>query len=57
MVSIMALSGMKYYKKSVRTKQEVRSEVLQKIGNSGNIIVERQKIEAFKELNEVLKAW
>jgi len=48
---------MKYYKKSVRTKQEVRSEVLQKIGNSGNVIVERQKIEAFKEFNEILKAW
>lgn len=52
-----AYSGIKYYKESVRTKQEVRYEVLQEIGNDGNIIVERQKWNDYKEQSEVLKAW
>ncbi|MFC4384376.1 hypothetical protein ACFO0Q_24040 [Chryseobacterium bernardetii] len=52
-----AYSGMKYYKEGVRTKQEIRHEVLQEIGNDGNVIVEKQKLDDYKELNGVLKAW
>lgn len=52
-----AYSGMKYYKEGVRTKQEIRHEVLQEIGNDGNVIVEKQKLDYYKELNGVLKAW
>lgn len=52
-----AYSGIKYYKESVRTKQETRSEILSEIESSGKIIVEKQQWEGYKEQNEVLKAW
>ncbi|PQA89803.1 hypothetical protein B0A69_22080 [Chryseobacterium shigense] len=52
-----AYSGIKYYKESVRTKQEIRGEVLQEINQDGNVIVERQKWSDYKEQSEVLKAW
>lgn len=50
-------SGMKYYQESVRTKQEIRDEVLQEIGNEGNIIVSKEQWESYKYQNKVLKAW
>ena len=52
-----AYSGLKYYKESVRTKQEIRGEVLQEIGKDGNVIVDKQKWDNYQEQNEVLKAW
>lgn len=50
-------SGMKYYKESVRTKQEIRGEVFQEIGNEGNIIVSKEQWENYQYQNKVLKAW
>ncbi|KMQ65060.1 hypothetical protein ACM46_12765 [Chryseobacterium angstadtii] len=52
-----ALSGVKWYKESVRTKQEIRTEVLQEIKTQGNAIIESQKLLDYKEQSEALKAW
>lgn len=52
-----AYSGFKYYKESVRTKQEIRGEVLQEIGKDGNVIVSKEQWENYKFQNEVLKEW
>ncbi|RLJ22941.1 hypothetical protein CLU97_4701 [Chryseobacterium sp. 7] len=52
-----AYSGIKYYKESVRTKQEIRSEVLQEIGKDGNVIVEKAKWDSYVEQSQVLRAW
>lgn len=50
-------SAMKWYNESVRTKEEVRTSVLQEISSTGNIIVEKQKWEDYKEQASVVKAW
>lgn len=50
-------SGMKYYKESVRSKQEIRDEVLQEIESTGNIIVNKQQWESYEYQNKILKAW
>lgn len=52
-----AYSGIKWYKESVRTKQEIREQVLQEIGNEGNIIVNEQKWKGYQEQSKILKAW
>lgn len=52
-----AYSGIKYYKESVRTKQEIRGEVLQEIGKEGNVIVEKAKWDSYVEQSQVLRAW
>ncbi|PNW10936.1 hypothetical protein C1637_25020 [Chryseobacterium lactis] len=52
-----AYSGLKYYKESVRTKQETRGEVLQEINKDGNIIVEKAKWDSYVEQSQVLRAW
>lgn len=52
-----AYSGINYYKESVRTKQEIRVQVLQEIGKDGNVIVSKEQWENYQEQNEVLKAW
>jgi hypothetical protein len=52
-----AYSGIKWYKESVRTKQEIRAQVLQEIGKDGNIIVEKAKWEGYVEQSQVLRAW
>ena len=52
-----AYSGLKYYKESVRTKEEIRTQVLQDIGNEGNIIVPKEQWENYQFQNEVLKEW
>ncbi len=52
-----AYSGIKYYKESVRTKQEIRGEVLQEIGKDGNVIVEKAKWDSYVEQSQVLRAW
>lgn len=52
-----AYSGMKYYKESVRTKEEVRTQVLQEIQSSGGIIVEKKKWEEYQEQNRVILDW
>ncbi|STA63125.1 aldo-keto reductase family protein [Chryseobacterium indoltheticum] len=52
-----AYSGMKYYKESVRTKQEIRAQVLHEIGNDGNVIVSKEQWDNYQFQNEVLKAW
>ncbi|KPE49040.1 hypothetical protein SAMN05421866_0060 [Chryseobacterium oranimense] len=52
-----AYSGIKWYKESVRTKQEIRSEVLQEIGKDGNVIVLKEQWENYQFQNEVLKEW
>ena len=52
-----AYSGIKYYKESVRTKQEIRGEVLQEINQGGNVIVEKTKWDSYVEQSQVLRAW
>ena len=52
-----AYSGIKWYKESVRTKQEIRTQVLQEIGNDGNVIVSKEQWENYEYQNKVLKAW
>ncbi|MBD3906406.1 hypothetical protein NAL32_20990 [Chryseobacterium sp. Ch-15] len=52
-----AYSGIKYYKESVRTKQEIRGEVLQEIGKGGNVIVEKAKWDSYVEQSQVLRVW
>ena len=52
-----AYSGIKWYKESVRTKQEIRTQVLQEIGNEGNVIVLKDQWENYEYQNKVLKAW
>lgn len=52
-----AYSGLKYYKESVRTKQEIREQVLQEIGKEGNVIVPKEQWDNYQFQNEVLKAW
>ncbi|WP_139423972.1 hypothetical protein [Chryseobacterium mulctrae] len=52
-----AYSGIKWYKESVRTKQEIRGEVLQEIENSGKAIVEKAKWDGYVEQSQVLRAW
>lgn len=52
-----AYSGIKWYKESVRTKQEIRAQVLQEIGNDGNVIVSKEQWENYQFQNEVLKEW
>lgn len=52
-----AYSGMKYYKESVRTKEEVRTQVLQEINQGGNVIVEKSKWDSYVEQSQVLRAW
>lgn len=52
-----AYSGMKYYKESVRTKEEIRAQVLQEINQGGNVIVEKEKWDSYVELSQVLRAW
>ncbi|KFF09726.1 hypothetical protein IW15_22520 [Chryseobacterium soli] len=52
-----AYSGIKYYKESVRTKQEIRGEVLQEINKDGNVIVEKAKWDSYVEQSQVLRAW
>jgi hypothetical protein len=52
-----AYSGLKYYKESIRTKQEIRVQVLQDIGNDGNVIVPKEQWENYQFQNEVLKEW
>lgn len=48
---------MKWYKESVRTKQEIRSGVLQEIGKDGNGIASNEQWENYEYQNKVLKAW
>lgn len=50
-------SGFKYYKESVRTKEEIRAQVLQEINQDGNIIVDKQKWDSYVEQSQVLRAW
>lgn len=50
-------SSTKWFRESVRTKEEVRTSVLQEISNDGNVIVEKQKWEEYKEQAAVVKAW
>lgn len=50
-------SGIKYYKESVRTKQEIRAQVLQEINQEGNVIVSKEQWENYEYQNKVLKAW
>lgn len=52
-----AYSGMKYYRESVRTKQEIRAEILQEINQDGNVIVEKSKWDGYVEQSQVLRAW
>lgn len=52
-----ALSGVKWYKESVRTKQEIRTEVLQEIKTQGSMIIESQTFLNYREQSEALKAW
>lgn len=52
-----AYSGIKWYKESVRTKQEIRAQVFQEIGNEGNVIVEKAKWDSYVEQSQVLRAW
>ena len=52
-----AYSGMKYYQESVRTKQEIRAQVLQEIESSGKVIVEKSKWDSYVEQSQVLRAW
>ena len=52
-----AYSSIKWYKESVRTKQEIRGEVLQEIENSGKAIVEKAKWDGYVEQSQVLRAW
>lgn len=52
-----AYSGMKYYKESVRTKEEIRAQVLQEINQDGNVIVEKSKWDGYVEQSQVLRAW
>ena len=52
-----AYSGIKWYKESVRTKQEIRGEVLQEINQNGNVIVEKAKWDSYVEQSQVLRAW
>ncbi|MBL1220948.1 hypothetical protein JET18_08875 [Chryseobacterium sp. L7] len=52
-----ALSGVKWYKESVRTKQEIRTDVLQEIKAQGNMIIESQTFLNYREQSEALKAW
>ncbi|MDP9959176.1 hypothetical protein [Chryseobacterium lathyri] len=52
-----ALSGVKWYKESVRTKQEIRTEVLQEIKAQGNVIIEGQKLLDYEKQSEALEAW
>ena len=52
-----AYSGIKWYKESVRTKQEIRAQVFQEIGNDGNVIVEKAKWDSYVEQSQVLRAW
>lgn len=52
-----AYSGIKYYKESVRTKHEIRGEVLQEINQGGNVIVEKSKLDSYVEQSQVLRAW
>ena len=52
-----AYSGMNYYKESVRTKEEVRTQVLQEINQGGNVIVEKAKWDSYVEQSQVLRAW
>lgn len=52
-----AYSGIKHYKESVRTKQEIRGEVLQEINQGGNVIVEKSKWDSYVEQSQVLRAW
>lgn len=44
-------------KESVRTKQKIRAQVLQEIGNDGNVIVSKEQWENYQFQNEVLKEW
>ncbi|UKB83354.1 hypothetical protein LF887_20435 [Chryseobacterium sp. MEBOG06] len=50
-------SGLKYYKESVRTKQEIKGEVLQEINQDGNVIVEKAKWDSYVQQSQVLRAW
>jgi gas vesicle protein len=52
-----ALSGVKWYKESVRTKQEIRTDVLQEIKTQGNMIIDTQTFLNYREQSEALKAW
>lgn len=52
-----AYFGMKYYQESVRTKQEIRAQVLQEINQGGNVIVEKTKWDSYVEQSQVLRAW
>lgn len=52
-----AYSGIKWYKESVRTKQEIRGEVFQEIEKSGNVIVSKEQWENYEYQNNVLEAW
>lgn len=52
-----AYSGMKYYKESVRTKQEIRDELLHEISREGNIIVEKAAWDNYVEQAKVIEAW
>lgn len=52
-----AYSGIKYYKESVRTKEEIRAQVLQEINQGGNVIVEKAKWDSYVEHSQVLRAW
>jgi hypothetical protein len=42
---------------SVRTKQEIRAQVLQEINKDGNVIVEKAKWDSYVEQSQVLRAW
>lgn len=52
-----AYSGIKWYKESVRTKQEIRAQVLQEISQGGNVIVGKSKWDSYVEQSQVLRAW
>lgn len=50
-------SGFKYYKESVRTKQEIRGQILQEINDEGNVIVDRKQWENNKENIRLINSW
>lgn len=52
-----AYYGMRWYRESVRTKQEIRAQVFQEIENNNKIIVEKEKWDGYVEQSQVLRAW
>lgn len=52
-----AYSGVKWYRESVRTKQEIRQELLQEITQKGGAIISQEQLEIYEHQNKVLKSW